>query len=41
MPRQLTESHHALSLKYPSKLYYAGKDQAPSKNADNEFLGAT
>jgi len=40
MPRYLTKSRFLLALDCPSKLYYAGKEQYPNKNSDNEFLDA-
>ena len=40
MPRYLTKSLYAMALGCPAKLYYAGKDRYPNKNADNEFMDA-
>ena len=40
MPRYLTKSLYTMALGCPAKLYYAGKNRYPNKNADNEFLDA-
>jgi hypothetical protein len=40
MPRYLTKSLYALALEFPTKLYYAGKEQYPNRKADNEYLDA-
>ena len=39
-PRYLTKSRFQLALECPTKLYYYGKREYPSKKDDNEFLAA-